>query len=280
MRRNRPYPPKMFSHIEGGHGEKIMSNKIKNEKKGFIKLYRSLIDWEWFDDVPTAHLFVYCLCRANYENVVWQGKRIKKGSFVTSLKKLSIATGLSIQQVRTSLNKLKMTKEVTHQSTKQNTVITVLSFADYQESNTQITHNQHTINTPSNKQITTDKEIKNIERENRENFEILIKYAELIKAKSPIAYANKAMQSPNLDEVVKNIKIELENAQKIEEKKKKIEQEKAEEILKIEQKCKVENFSDSEILEELRKFNEKKTAFKSPIVKKCEKEAEKRGLKI
>lgn len=257
-----------------------MSNKIKNEKKGFIKLYRSLIDWEWFDDVPTAHLFVYCLCRANYENVVWQGKRIKKGSFVTSLKKLSIATGLSIQQVRTSLNKLKMTKEVTHQSTKQNTVITVLSFADYQESNTQITHNQHTNNTQSNKQITTDKEIKNIERENRENFEILIKYAELIKAKSPIAYANKVMQSPNLDEVVKNIKIELENAQKIEEKKKKIEQEKAEEILKIEQKCKVENFSDSEILEELRKFNEKKTAFKSPIVKKCEKEAEKRGLTI
>ncbi len=257
-----------------------MSNKIKNEKKGFIKLYRSLIDWEWFDDVPTAHLFVYCLCRANYENVVWQGKRIKKGSFVTSLKKLSIATGLSIQQIRTSLNKLKMTKEVTHQSTKQNTVITVLSFADYQESNTQLTHNQHTINTPSNKQITTDKEIKNIEREYRKNFEILIKYAELKKAKNPVAYANKVMQSPCLDEVVKNIKIELDNSKKLEEKKKKIEQEKIEEERKIKQGCNVSSFSDSEILEELRKFNEAKTAFKSPLVKDCEKEAEKRGLKI
>ena len=257
-----------------------MSNKIKNEKKGFIKLYRSLIDWEWFDDVPTAHLFVYCLCRANYENVVWQGKRIKKGSFVTSLKKLSIATGLSIQQVRTSLNKLKMTKEVTHQSTKQNTVITVLSFADYQESNTQITYNQHTNNTQSNTQITTDKEIKNIEREYRENFEILIKYAEFKKAKSPVAYANKVMQSPCLDEVIKNIKNELENAKKLEEKKKKIEQEKEEEILKIEQKCKVENFTDDEIIQELRKFNAQNSKFKSPVIKNCEKEAKKRGLTI
>ena len=257
-----------------------MSNKIKNEKKGFIKLYRSLIDWEWFDDVPTAHLFVYCLCRANYENVVWQGKRIKKGSFVTSLKKLSIATGLSIQQVRTSLNKLKMTKEVTHQSTKQNTVITVLSFADYQESNTQSTYNQHTINTPSNKQITTDKEIKNIERENRENFEILIKYAELKKAKNPVAYADKVMQSPNLEEVIKNCEVEIENAKKLEEKKKKIEQEKIEENLKIEQGCKVENFTDDEIIEELRKFNTQKTKFKSPVIKKCEKEAKRRGLTI
>lgn len=265
-----------------------MSNLNEKIQLGYIKLFRSMKDWEWFTDVNAAHLFVYCLLRANYTTQKWQGKTLKKGSFVTSLSNLADSTGLTIQQVRTSLKKLKSTHEITYTSTQRHTVINVCNYCVFQNektnsntnintnSNKRITNEQHT----DNKRITTDNKRKNIEREYRENFEILIKFAGLKKAKNPVAYADKIMQSSNLEEVIKNCKIELEKAKKLEEKKKKIEQEKIEENLRIQQGCNVSAFSDEKIIEELRKFNEIKTAFKSPIIKDCEKEAKKRGLKI
>ena len=74
--------------------------------KGYIRLFRQFIDWEWFTDVNTCHLFQYCLLRANHKNTVWRGREIKKGQFITSLRTMSTETGLSLQQSRTSLKKL------------------------------------------------------------------------------------------------------------------------------------------------------------------------------
>lgn len=265
-----------------------MSNINEKMQLGYIRLFRSMKDWEWFTDVNTAHLFVYCLLRANYSSLKWQGKTLKKGSFVTSLSNLADSTGLSIQQVRTSLKKLKSTQEITYTSTQRYTVVNVCNYSVFQNekanintnsitnSNKRITNEQHT----DNKRITTDNKRNNIEREYRENFEILIKYAELKKAKNPVAYADKVMQSPNIEDVIKNCKVELENAKIFEEKMKKIEQEKIEEERKIQQGCRVADFSDEKIIEILKEFYEEKPIFKSPIVKICEKEAKKRGLKI
>ena len=266
---------------------KIMSNKLKIEdalKTGYIRIFRTLKDWEWYTDIPCKVLYLHCLLMANHTTKNWKGEKIERGTFVTSYSNLAADTGLSVQEVRTAIKKLEKTENLTCTSTNKKTVVKVLGYCVYQNENLksnmhiniQSTYKQHT----SNKQSTTTNNENNIEREYRTNFEILIKYAELKKAKNPVAYANKVMQSPCLDEVVKNIKIELDNSKKLEEKKKKIEQEKIEEERKIRQGCNVSSFSDSEILEELRKFNEAKTAFKSPIVKDCEKEAEKRGLKI
>ena len=254
-----------------------MSNKLKIEdalKTGYVRIFRTLKDWEWYTDIPCKVLYLHCLLMANHTTKSWKGEKIERGTFVTSYSNLAADTGLSVQEVRTAIKKLEKTENLTCTSTNKKTVVKVLGYCVYQNEklksnmhiNIQSTCKQHT----SNKQSTTTNNENNIEREYRENFEILIKYAEFKKAKSPVAYANKVMQSPCLDEVVKNIKIELENAQKIEEKKKKIEQEKEEEILKIEQKCKVENFTDDEIIQELRKFNAQNSKFKSPVIKNCE----------
>ena len=127
---------------------------------GYIKTFRKMLDWEWYKDIPVRILFEHCLLKANFKPKKWQGIIIEVGSFVTSFDNLAFETGLTVQQVRTALNKLKSTGEVTSKSTSRYSIITIKNWNDYQESNTQdnkqITNNQQT----NNKQITTTKESK------------------------------------------------------------------------------------------------------------------------
>lgn len=85
--------------------------------EGWIKIFRQMIDWEWYKDVPTKTLFIHLLLTANYEDKKWKGITIKRGQLITSLNHLSEETGLSKQQVRTALKKLVATHEVTQLST-------------------------------------------------------------------------------------------------------------------------------------------------------------------
>ena len=103
-----------------------------NKVGGFIVLHRKILDWEWFKDVNTFRLFVYLLLTANYENSRFMGKTIKRGQVVTSLPALATGTKLSIRQVRTALEHLKSTGEVTDKATNQYRVITITKYDDYQ----------------------------------------------------------------------------------------------------------------------------------------------------
>ena len=124
---------------------------------GWIKLHKQFLNWEWFTDINTCHLFLYCLVRAQFKDTNWKGIVIKRGSFVTSYQSLSNATGLSVQNVRTSLKKLtdKLTGELTHIKTSKYSIITVKNYDKYQVVNMQD-------NTQVNSQLTTNKELKNI----------------------------------------------------------------------------------------------------------------------
>ncbi len=105
---------------------------MKIDKLGYIALFRQFIDWEWFTDVNTCHLYVYCLLRANFQDTTWQGIPLKKGQFLTSLSNLSIATGLTVQQVRTCLNRLKSTSQITIETSSRNSIITVINYDEFQ----------------------------------------------------------------------------------------------------------------------------------------------------
>ena len=99
---------------------------------GFIKIYRQLEDWEWYMDSNTKSLFIHCLLRANHKDNKWRGKFVDAGSFITSYERLSAETGLSVRQVRTSLNRLKSTGELTHKTTSQFSIISIVKWEDYQ----------------------------------------------------------------------------------------------------------------------------------------------------
>ncbi len=117
---------------------------------GYLILYRSFLTWEWYSTPVVKDVFLHCLFKANYKDQSWKGQIIKKGQFVTSLDHLSKELGLSVQQIRTSLNKLEKTQNITRTSTSRNTIITVVNWHKFhklqQTNNKQITNNQQQLN--------------------------------------------------------------------------------------------------------------------------------------
>jgi DNA-binding transcriptional regulator YhcF (GntR family) len=100
--------------------------------QGFILLHRQLLDWEWYDHLPTKVLFIHCLLRANHSKGSWRGQSYERGEFITSIHGLAVETGLSVKQVRTALENLTESKELGKRSTSLNTVISVLNYDFYQ----------------------------------------------------------------------------------------------------------------------------------------------------
>jgi hypothetical protein len=136
------------------------NTKIDMKDTGWIKLHRSILEWEWFSDHNVFRLFTFLLISVNYEEKKWRGFTVSPGELVTSLESLSKKTGLSVQSIRTSLNKLISTGELTNKNYSKFRVITINNFDKYQESTSNITSSQQA----TNKQLTTTKEYK--ERKN------------------------------------------------------------------------------------------------------------------
>jgi predicted transcriptional regulator len=120
---------------------------------GWVKIHRQILEWEWYDDINTCRLFFHLLIKANHKERNYKGKVVQVGETLTGLDKLSYETNLSVQQIRTSLNKLKSTNEITINSTSQGTVIKVVNYEKYQVATSEPTDEQQT----TNKRSTTNK---------------------------------------------------------------------------------------------------------------------------
>ena len=84
---------------------------------GWIKLHKTLKDWQWYDDHNATRLLVHLLLSVNYEDKQWKGQTIKAGSCVTSWENLAKEIGLSVKQTRTAMGKLESAKEVARYTT-------------------------------------------------------------------------------------------------------------------------------------------------------------------
>ena len=158
---------------------------------GYIKLFRQIVDWEWYSDIPTCRLFIHLLLKVNHTDRNWQGKKIERGSCITSFASLSTETKLSVEQIKRALKNLQKTGEIKKISTNQNTLIIVTKYDDYQcftnVDNKQTTNEQQTDNMQKtneqqtdnmqktngkqtdNKQTTTNKNEKNIKNDKNNN---------------------------------------------------------------------------------------------------------------
>lgn len=136
-------------------------------ERGWVKLYRQIVEWEWFKEPATAHLFIYLLAKANREPARYKGVDIPAGGMTTSEDALSRATGLSRQQVRTAIKHLISTNEITKKSTRKYTLLIVNNWEKYQsdnqQPNQQLTNKQPT----PNQQLTTNKNIRSKNKEVR-----------------------------------------------------------------------------------------------------------------
>ena len=143
-------------------------------EQGFIKLHRSILDWEWYKDETTKNVFLHLLLNANWEDSRFQGHEVPAGSLVTGRKELAESLGISEQSIRTALNHLKSTNEITIKSTNKFSIVTIVNWEKYQcrdfETNQQI--NQQSNQQLTNNQPTTNhiKEIKNIRSKEEKNY--------------------------------------------------------------------------------------------------------------
>lgn len=120
---------------------------------GKIAIDRSIMSWEWWDDLYTSKVWLTILLLANWRETKWHGQVIPRGSFVTSYSNLSAASGVSIRRVRTALSRLELTGEISRKTTNKFQLITVEKYEFYQDINT-VTDNQLT-----NKRQTTDNQL-------------------------------------------------------------------------------------------------------------------------
>lgn len=100
---------------------------------GWIKIHRSFLTWEWFDKPEMVQVFVYLLLKANHDAKEWHGMTIERGQIVTSVAKIAQETRLSVRTVRTCLERLKSTSEVTITTTTKFTLITISKYDTYQD---------------------------------------------------------------------------------------------------------------------------------------------------
>ena len=100
---------------------------------GWIKIYRSLLYWEWADVPEMVALWVRLIIRATHEDTQWHGVTISRGQLVTTTAKLAAESGLSVKQVRTCLDRLKESGQIVTQTANKYTKITICKYDDYQE---------------------------------------------------------------------------------------------------------------------------------------------------
>ena len=115
---------------------------------GYIRLLRKFLNWEWYKNTITKTVFLHCLLKANWEDKKFEGIIIKRGSFITSLGKLSNEVGISISQLRTALKHLVSTNDLAIKTTNKYRVITVVNYDVYQindkQNGNQLTNNSQT----------------------------------------------------------------------------------------------------------------------------------------
>lgn len=191
-------------------------------KEGWISLYRKFLDWQWYDYPTVKIVFLHCLLSANHKPTKWRDLTIKRGQLITSYEKLAAHNGLSIQQVRTAIEKLQSTNEITYQSTSRYSIITIKNYNLYQDSNIQKTE-------ANNKRATTNnndnkRDINKLISLSIEERDILKKYLLELNEK----------RKNKIEDIDAYIRKLIENGDcltKLEKAKKKLERQKAKEII-------------------------------------------------
>ena len=93
------------------------------EIEGWIKLHRKFLNWEWYTDTKTKVVFIHLLFLANLEDRRYRGMEIKRGECIIGRHKLAYELNLSEREVRTAINHLISTNEITIKTTNKFTIV-------------------------------------------------------------------------------------------------------------------------------------------------------------
>ena len=131
------------------------------DRTGYILIDRNILDWKWWKNHETLVLFLTLLLKANYKDNDFEGQTIHRGQLVTSIPTLCQQANLTTQKVRTSLDRLISTGEITNKSTNKYRIITIVNYDKYQELTGKLTDEQQTTNRQLTDKLTASKYIYN-----------------------------------------------------------------------------------------------------------------------
>ena len=146
-------------------------------QNGYVKIYRSALDTGWLKNHRLWAFWSYCLLKASYvERAVkigFQEIDLQPGQFIFGRKIAAQELGMSENQIRTCIDSLKTTNNITIKTTNKYSIVTVMNWGLHQNGDYQNHHQNHqpvTIKTTNNsptthQQLTTNKNIKNIKKE-------------------------------------------------------------------------------------------------------------------
>lgn len=136
---------------------------------GYVRLYRSLLNWEWYTDEHTKTVFIHLILTANYETQQWRGITVNRGQRIYSRASLAQELRMSERSIRTALNHLISTGEVTNQTTPQYSIITIKNYDEYQQATNEVTNDRPTTDQPS----TSDRPLCNKAKESKKAIKII-----------------------------------------------------------------------------------------------------------
>lgn len=105
---------------------------MRNSKSGWVKIHRSILEWEWYGDLPVRTVFIHLILTVNHSPKRVKGKVVERGQTWTSANTLARETGLSVKQVRTALSKLEKTGETASERASDGSIVTVCNYDSYQ----------------------------------------------------------------------------------------------------------------------------------------------------
>lgn len=126
------------------------------DNRTYIKLFRTVLDWGWYGDTNTFRVFMHILLRANYEPSEYRGHIIGAGECVFGYNAWAKALGLSVRNVRTAIEHLKSTNEITIKTTNKFSIIHVVKWEFWQIEEGKAT--SKSTSKPTNDRQATDKQ--------------------------------------------------------------------------------------------------------------------------
>ena len=97
----------------------------------WVKLYEKITEWEWHDCPEMVSLFIHLLLYAKPTTQTWHGIEVKRGSFITTYRKLSTLTGIAQTTLVRCIDRLKKTKEIDVTAVKAERSCTLISVCKY-----------------------------------------------------------------------------------------------------------------------------------------------------
>ena len=100
---------------------------------GWLKLHRSILNWQWYDNKPTLVIYIHLLLSAVYRPYTFNGVQLYSGQYITSIRRLAKDTGYTTKQVRTALKHLILSDNITVDDYGQYSIITIINYDHYQD---------------------------------------------------------------------------------------------------------------------------------------------------